>query len=443
MKTETWSRYVSEYRRFISYIYEYQRGRRQNNCGYAKVEIRSGVFRLRMHLQPGAGDGRELQVYGFVRKQGSVYGILLGSVGCKNHAYDFQTTSQAAHIGGSAYTAGELRGIWLRGGNENYITIWDDEPVSVEQFTDREPDTAPEKEMQAGAAKEEAPSAAENGQEETQPEEVPENRAEPDTVTQGQREDAERADHIQEDVERADHVQEDAARRDLAQAGQQVGQDAAVEAGELQTQAVQPAGSRNGNPMENANVRASAVEDADRRASAVRRRTGALAERWQNFLLHYPRIYPFADEEITQCIRIAPKDISFLPKEEWQYGKNTYLRQAYSQYHHLMLGCHADGRFVLAVPGCFHDMQEKHLARMYGFPYYKEAIWQTAENAPAAGQTGDEEMHAAGAAGRNGNWKMYGESAAGQTGNGEMCAAGAGCAEPEGYWYHFLNEMCP
>lgn len=364
MKTETWSKYVSEYRRFISYIYEYQRGRKQGNCGYAKVEIRGGVFRLRMHLQPVGKDAAELQVYGFVRRRGSIYGILLGSVGLKNRAYDFQTTSQAAHIGGSSYTAGELRGIWLRGEGENYITVWDDEPVAVEQFTDREPEeSAP---VEAGG-----------------PEAVLSDNA-----------------AAQENAVRKGGAaaQENAVRKDGASARDNtVRKDSAAEQ-ENTVQTDSAAAQENAVQV----IQAQSMPGAVRRQQA---QPGTLAARWQNFLQHYPQIYPFADEEITQCISIAPKDLSFLPREEWQYGKNTFLRQAYAQYHHLMLGCHACGRFVLAVPGNFRDMQEKHLARMYGFPYYKET--------------------------------------AAQTGQEELCAADMGNTEPEGYWYHFLNEICP
>ena len=343
MKTETWSKYVSEYRRFISYIYEYQRGRKRNNCGYAKVEIRSGVFRLRLHLQPVGTDKGELQVYGFVRKPGHIYGILLGSVEMKNHAYDFQAVSQAAGIGGSAYPVGELRGIWLRGNGENYITIWDDEPVEVDQFTDRELEESAERTQADGALV---------NMEKTKTEGALANVEK--TKTEGALANVEKAqaDGALTDVEKAQageaFIDEEAQGNDTPAGGDARRQ----ESGE--------------------GIHAQSV------AGTVPERAawpGSLAGRWNNFLQHYPQIRPFADEEITQCISIAPKDLSFLPREEWQFGKNPFLRQAFAQYHHLMLGCHASGRFVLAVPGSFRNMQEKHLARMSGFPYYKEAAW--------------------------------------------------------------------
>ena len=415
MKTETWSKYVSEYRRFISYIYEYQRGRKQNNCGYAKVEIRSGVFRLRLHLQPVGTDKGELQVYGFVRKPGHIYGILLGSVEMKNHAYDFQAVSQAAGIGGSAYPAGELRGIWLRGNGENYITIWDDEPVEVDQFTDRE------LEESAGGAEPHAGSTL-AGTEEMR--------------AGGALTGAERV-QVDDALENAEKTQADDAlvnmektQTDGALANVEKTQTDGALANVEKTQEVfideeaqgnnTPAGGDARRQESGEGIYAQSV------AGTVPERAawpGSLAGRWNNFLQHYPQIRPFTDEEITQCISIAPKDLSFLPREEWQFGKNPFLRQAFAQYHHLMLGCHASGRFVLAVPGSFRSMQEKHLARMSGFPYYKEAAGMEAADHLGTADHPETADHLGAA-------------------EESLWAASIGSMEPEGYWYHFLNEGC-
>ncbi|MDO4523129.1 MAG: hypothetical protein Q4B57_08290 [Eubacteriales bacterium] len=95
---------------------------------------------------------------------------------------------------------------------------------------------------------------------------------------------------------------------------------------------------------------------------------------WQEFQHHYTGMTPFADEEIRECIQIAPKDLSFLGIAELPYGNNLFLQQAYAKYGHLLLGKYEDGRVVLGVPGMFRDMQDEHLARMFGFPQFKEGI---------------------------------------------------------------------
>ncbi len=306
---------MSEYRRFVSYIYEYRRGEKERNCGYVKGDIRNGACRLLIHLH-ASGSGT-LRVYGFLRENGGIRGILLGNAEGKNQVYDFSFAGPAASFADTRYSLDDIRGIWLKGAEEeNYITVWDDEPVSVERFTEKE--------------------AEDRQTEEAQPQE-------------GQMEET-----------------NGAASKDALQ------ETAAGDMIPTETKEAQPG-------------------------------PGSLWERWENFLNHYPAIEPFADSEIMQCLCIAPKDLSFLPREEWQYSRNTFVRQAYARYHHLILGKHESGRFVLAVPGS-GDPQEKHMAVMCGFPYLKEAVLQQAQ---------DSEVHAADLSG------------------------------PACYWYHFLNERFP
>ena len=99
----------------------------------------------------------------------------------------------------------------------------------------------------------------------------------------------------------------------------------------------------------------------------------SLSNRWEQFQLHYPHAKPFADEEITDCIQIAPKDITFLGEKERFYAISPFVRQKYMKYRHLLLGVHEDGRYILAVPGVNRGIQDQNLAAMYGFPEYKEA----------------------------------------------------------------------
>lgn len=378
METETWSECMSEYRRFVSYIYEYRSGKKEGNCGYVKVEVRNGICRLRLHLQPGRKAGDTLQVYGFVRGQSRIFGSLLGSVNARNNMYEFQLNSPASAIGSSGYAVDDLRGIWLRGGeSENYITVWDDEPVLVEQFSEQ-PKAAPgeisERPEAALGQLSEQPEAAVRQLSEQPEEMIRESSGQPGVEREAQSEDM--------GTQSPDAQPEDT--------GAQLG-DTSVQGQEA-----------------NAVTPVIPDETMDDNACGREREEwtdGSLWARWEKFLAHYTHLHPFADDEITQCICIALKDLSFLKREEWQFSQNTFVRQGYMRYHHLLLGCHKNGRFVLAVPGT-DDAQEKHMARMYGFLYYKETPSLNA----------DCEVRAA----------------------DERTTVG-----PKGYWYCFLKEVCP
>ena len=39
------------YRRFIAYVYEYRKGKKEDNCGFVKVEVRNHMCTIEPHLQ--------------------------------------------------------------------------------------------------------------------------------------------------------------------------------------------------------------------------------------------------------------------------------------------------------------------------------------------------------------------------------------------------------
>lgn len=347
-----WSKSVSEYRRFISYIYDYHDGKKRKNCGYVKVEIRNDICRMGVHMEAAAGAGREMQVYGFVRVDGKALGLRAGNAVRRGNAWELQLSTPAQNFAKSGYAIEDIKGVWLRsdqGGN--FITVWDDEAVELDMFVTE----LPQPEL-------------------LQPE-VPQPEPEKKTAQ----------------AETAPRQRGMLQQRTLPQQGGILQQRTLPRQGEM-PQAGHPESSLHVQETQEQN---SGPETGGREVSQ------SLMQRWENFLYHYPQISPFDDEEFFQCICIAPKDLSFLPREERQFGGNPFLREGYENYGHLLLACHEQGRFVLAVPGLSGEMQDRHLARMCGFPLFKQA--------KDTRQAGTEEK---------------------DTGT-------------FGYWYHFLNEECP
>lgn len=70
---------MAKYQRFVAYVYEYQKGKKGNNCGFIKVEAREQVCLMEVHLRcPGLIAGMECTVYGFVRRKGLLEGSRIG-----------------------------------------------------------------------------------------------------------------------------------------------------------------------------------------------------------------------------------------------------------------------------------------------------------------------------------------------------------------------------
>lgn len=94
---------------------------------------------------------------------------------------------------------------------------------------------------------------------------------------------------------------------------------------------------------------------------------------WNAMLSKYKRVHPFIRDESIEYIRIMPRDIQFLPKENWVLSSNSFLLHGYYNYRYLILGLdRADNRLILGVPGVFHN-KEKLMASMFGFMDFKPA----------------------------------------------------------------------
>lgn len=82
-----------------------------------------------------------------------------------------------------------------------------------------------------------------------------------------------------------------------------------------------------------------------------------------------PGMYPFADDEMEECVQIAPGDFSGFPKEYWHMGSNSFLLQGYYNYRHLLLARKGNVIYV-GIPGQYHR-RDKYLADMFGFGRFK------------------------------------------------------------------------
>ncbi len=83
----------------------------------------------------------------------------------------------------------------------------------------------------------------------------------------------------------------------------------------------------------------------------------------------HTKMYPFEDDDLEECVQIAPPDFSDFPKEYWKLGSNTFLLQGYYNYRHLILASSADYLYV-GIPGQYHR-RDKFLGDMFGFGTFK------------------------------------------------------------------------
>ena len=389
---------LADYRRFVSYIYAYRNGKKEKNTGFAKVEARKKNLRISIQLEAPGNRETSLDAYGFIRKGEKIFGIFLGEMErTSGQLYFLKAETDTDNIKESGYGLNQLSGLWIKGeAGENYITIWDDEPV---KRMDLEIEMEPENEKPAESGMlEKAPAetppelkqlaktpveqsllngvrAQEAGliagmevEEDDDRDEESESAAE--TIENGLMEtEAELSEEsagemMPDSLANQSPGDQDQKQKDAEEIGQQDTQNQAAESGK-----------------EDASYEMDgtvAVQASEPEPSAVKLTASDLvyAERyvslWERLSPAYAHRNPFQDGEAADAIMISPRELHFFCCKNWSAAKNSFIYHGYYNFHHLLFGKAADGTFFLAVPGTYSP-QEQRMAASFGFPLFKES----------------------------------------------------------------------
>ena len=133
---------MSGYRRFVAYVYEYLKGKKENNCGFIKVEEREQQCRIELHLHcPGLPADLPCKIYGFVRKDGLMNGILLEILNTRPDAIEGFIETDSASMNASGISLDQLNGMLFLTESGSFLgTQWDDLPIRPEDFREIKPD---------------------------------------------------------------------------------------------------------------------------------------------------------------------------------------------------------------------------------------------------------------------------------------------------------------
>lgn len=152
---------MPSYRRFVTYLFQYENQERNQNCGFAKIEVRQGQCRMELQLR-GVPDGAG-EVYLLTGPGNDICGIRIGELQIRSGAGRRTFVFAADAVGDTAYGLDDMKGIYLsEEGGRFAASQWGDEALDWGSFHLYE--------------------ESENGKAhaETEPEETPE--TEPETV---------------------------------------------------------------------------------------------------------------------------------------------------------------------------------------------------------------------------------------------------------------------
>ncbi len=367
---------MSNYRRLISYIYEYEGKTKGRNVGFAKLEARGGQCRINVNVKKIFTNG-DAGIY-LLSSGGE---IPLGKLFLRGGNGEFRTSVQVDNVEGSGCEMDSCYGLAIHEPKDDwrtYRTIWEDEVTYAAEIElskaapERKPAVMEEvqkavTEMEQELAREEGADVTVSGEKEQPVSE----QAKPET--------------LQPAAEQAKpETLQPAAEQPKLETLQPAAEQAKPEQMDSQTvlEAVQAVSTREGGwtgvgvrgektepvyvpqagiPGELEGLRL--IEEPEENADQV----------WNRFEKMYPKTQAFDSEHGCEILVIKPQDIGLLPREVWIYGNNSFLLHGYYNYRYLILARlenpRGKPRYLLGVPGHYYS-NEKYMANMFGFPHF-------------------------------------------------------------------------
>lgn len=423
---------MADYKRMISYMYQYESGVKRKNVGYARIEARNGQIKITLHMQLLGQLDSIFPTYLIQRDENGVNLIYLGDAVLKNQIMDSKLTAEENNIMNTGSKLSEMGGLLLfMHDNIFFASEWDDKPIVAKELLEAlkpkkqipkaveewEQDNRKEKDLQEGSQREQREARQGDRQEDGQGEQqeawqddltaaslsvaaaqpaktealspeglsLAEEISMPKyklprgwkTVERQQRpavlpvEGVIKERKLAEERQLTGELPEDKKMAEELEEGEQL-LAASVIRGEQQLQ----------NQQEDSRQTLEDVQYQDSEQSTQQQTKSPLPEEDGEKAEHpvakhlfdvYPRIYPFEDNEILLCVKIEPKDIGMLPKDLWALSNNSFLMHGFYCYHHLIFAKLKDRygcRYILGIPGIYHS-RERFMARMFGFECFK------------------------------------------------------------------------
>lgn len=121
------------YQRFVTYMFRYENGKKMENCGFAKVEVRQQECRIQIQLKGITADKTE--VYLLNDNIDFPKGLFLGSMAVHDHMAGKVFGCSADYVNGTEYAISQIRGIYIVTGEDTFVASqWDDQETRWKNF---------------------------------------------------------------------------------------------------------------------------------------------------------------------------------------------------------------------------------------------------------------------------------------------------------------------
>lgn len=356
---------MSDYRRFIAYLYEYPKNRKGGCCGFVRVESQNGFCRMDFQIKSAAlPPETSITVYGFIRQAGRMYGIPLGNLLAGRTAASGKLFTQSDALGQTSVTLDKLSGLILLYRQNGVIaTQWDDLPIQPEFFSPTLPqETAPSKDDEHKPSEPESTKCSAAPDPSASAQSLPPSSAAAET--------------------QSDEFSTKSSGRHASYPQNSTPEStASTESAELPASAspepLQPAPDSAAQPLHMTSTDDSPAFTAPELPPS---RTALYLQLQDQF----PEFHPFPDDDLTDCLRLSLDDLPQLRAAGLSADANRFVLHGSSSYRHLLLARNRDQQEIwyFGVPGVYTP-NEQFMASLFGFFHFKQAM-RPAELAPDA-----------------------------------------------------------
>lgn len=408
---------MSSYRRFISYMHQYPNGKKGNNCGFVKIEIKNNLCSLWFQLKKVPSD-EPVSLAFFIRENNTIALVPIWEGSCPSGMLSQRFTTDSLHLFNTNYSFRQCSGILLiqknrvlcggcwdasgnvpvhlpvvnrlqkkenmgdikekdgRAENDTYHTLENscdkeithkDTLVYNENVTLEKPSTANKKSIDSNIKTADtriadaAITTAKNTSVQNNTTPSGENAHTSTTFSQ-----------TPYDIENS-HSQA-ATSKDTSN---NISENDSPDIPQNTTTKTSATKSENAEATPKSFPKPTPVHATDstntthKKTPVEKENTPTFEELWNNMQKKYPPLSPFEEGGIVEGIKVSPSDLPYLQFLPFNLGANRFLLHGYKNYKHLLLGrMEGQNRYILGIPGVY-DSQEQFMAKMFGFPCFK------------------------------------------------------------------------
>jgi hypothetical protein len=361
---------LAGYRRFIAYVYDYENGKKGSNCGFIKVEVKDQQCSVEVHLHcPGLPEDVMCRVYGFTRKDGLINGILLDSCETEKEIIECLIITDALNMNESGIALGKMGGMVIITDNGGFFgTEWDDQMIRPENFRELKAETS----RTSDSPVDEISHTSDAPIDESSPNMENINSDNIDTSLNVS------APANISDSSFTATIQEIPIPSEVSEIHKKspdtfTEASRSVNASENNTSTVSP-NHINHNKPNTSFISVDSSKDAihEGENSSPKKVSPVTAPENSKDHKTSSEFSPFSDGEIATAWKIHLNDLKRFPRQYCVLRNNRFIQYGHYNFGHLLLGQKNNGQYILGVPGSYNQ-QERFMANMFGFPYFKES----------------------------------------------------------------------